>query len=152
MSIDFYHLGFAVPDLDRAAADLTAVAGLDWSPARDGELGAWRYRIAFTTRAPYLELIEGPPGSPWDSLAGARFDHLGWWAEALLDSSDQLTAAGLPVDFSGCPYGRSFVYHRVDSIGARVELVAASQQAGFFAQWDAAAPIQPALPLRKDSQ
>lgn len=38
----------------------------------------------------------------------------------------------MPVDFSGRPYGRSFACHRMDSIGAGIELVDAARQAGFL--------------------
>ncbi|MEW1653809.1 hypothetical protein [Streptomyces sp. NPDC093707] len=41
----------------------------------------------------------------------------------------------MPVDFSGCPYGRPFAYHRMDSIGARVEFVDVSRQTAFLDTW-----------------
>ncbi|PKW15106.1 hypothetical protein [Saccharopolyspora spinosa] len=37
--------------------------------------------------------------------------------------SRRLADRGLPEVFSGWPYGRAFAYHRMDSIGARIELV-----------------------------
>ncbi|MEW2016332.1 hypothetical protein [Rhodococcus sp. NPDC076796] len=38
--------------------------------------------------------------------------------------------------FDACPLGRPFSYHRIDSIGASVELVDRSAELGFRATWD----------------
>ncbi|MFE2161820.1 VOC family protein [Streptomyces lydicus] len=132
----FYHVCFAVPDIERAMQDLQRTAGVEWSEPAAGKLGEWDYRIAFTRGdPPFIELIEGPAGSPWDASAGARFDHLGFWSGDVEQGSRRLENDGLPVDFSGCPHGRPFAYHRMDSIGARVELVDVSLQAGFLDRW-----------------
>jgi len=90
----------------------------------------------FSVGAPYIEIIEGPPGSPWDCTGGPRFDHLGWWSTSIEVSTRRLTDAGFPSDFDGCPFGRSFAYHRLDSIGARVEVVDTAGQAEFMSAWD----------------
>ncbi|MGR7001822.1 VOC family protein [Yinghuangia aomiensis] len=63
---------------------------------------------------PFIELIEGAPGSPWDASQGARFDHLGYWSRDVARGSRRLAEEGMPVEFSGCPYGRPFVYREVD--------------------------------------
>ncbi|MGW9046550.1 VOC family protein [Streptomyces lydicus] len=132
----FYHVCFAVPDIERAMQDFQRSAGVEWSEPAPGKLGEWDYRIAFTRGGPpFIELIEGPAGSPWDASAGARFDHLGFWSSDVEQGSRRLESDGLPVDFSGCPHGRPFAYHRVDSIGARIELVDMSLQAGFLDRW-----------------
>ncbi|ORT56768.1 VOC family protein [Streptomyces sp. CB03238] len=142
----FYHVCFAVPDLERAMLDFTRSAGVEWSDPLSDRLGEWDYRIVFTTGGPpFIELIEGPPGSPWDASAGARFDHLGFWSSDVRQGSRRLEEAGLPVDFSGCPHGRPFVYHRVDSIGARVELVDAGRQAAFLGRWHPDGEAMPAI-------
>ncbi len=53
-------------------------------------------RIAFArTPRPYLELIEGPPGSIWDSTDGPRMHHLAYWSEDMDADSTRLEAAGL---------------------------------------------------------
>jgi hypothetical protein len=77
-----YHLCFVVQDIEAATREMTATLGVAWSPVRDGRLGDWDYRIVFSVDGPpFLELVEGPPGSPWDSSGGSHFDHLGYWAE-----------------------------------------------------------------------
>lgn len=55
-----------------------------------------------------------------------------------------LADRGAPIEFDSCPYGRSFTYHRLDSIGARVELVEFAAQDGFLATW---APEGAAMPV-----
>lgn len=132
---DFYHVCFAVPDLEAAMNDLTTAAGIEWNKPQADVLGDWAYRIVFSRTTPYIELIQGPPGSPWDTTAGAHFHHLGWWTHSLSGSAGQLAKAGLPTDFDGCPYDRSFAYHRIDSIGTRIEIVDIAAQAGFLRTW-----------------
>jgi len=133
---DFYHVCFAVPDLRAAMSDLTSVAGIEWNPPRTDTLGDWPYTIVFSQAVPYIELIHGPPGSPWDTSSGAQFHHLGWWTHSLTSSARQLTDAGMLQDFDGCPYGRSFAYHRIDSIGARIEIVDIAAQPAFLNTWN----------------
>ncbi|MFG2212921.1 VOC family protein [Streptomyces sp. NPDC048638] len=100
------------------------------------KLGEWDYRIVFSTGGPpFIELIEGGTGSPWDAAGGARFDHIGFWSSDVRKGSRRLEEEGLPVDFSGCPHGRPFVHHRMDSIGARIELVDTGRQAAFLDAW-----------------
>lgn len=133
---DFYHVCFAVPDIERAMGELTAATGADWGAPRTETMGEWEFRIVFSRgEAPFIELIEGPPGSPWDCGGEARFDHLGYWAADLGRESERLEAAGAPLDFSGCPYGRPFAYHRLDSVGARVEVVDAARRPAFASSW-----------------
>lgn len=142
----FYHVCFAVPDLEQAMRDLEHAAGVEWSEPLSDRIGDWDFRIVFTKGgAPFIELIEANAGSPWDASGGARFDHLGFWSSDVERGSARLAAHELPEDFSGCPYGRPFAYHRVDSIGARVELVDLSRQDGFLGRWQPGGPPMPAI-------
>jgi hypothetical protein len=132
----FYHVCFAVPDIEKAMGDLHRSVGAEWSPPVADRLSEWDYRIAFTQGGPpFVELIEGPAGSPWDASQGARFDHLGYWTSSVQRGSQRLASDGFTVDFSGCPYGRPFAYHRLDSIGGRVELVDIAWQPSFLERW-----------------
>ncbi|SDY94176.1 Glyoxalase/Bleomycin resistance protein/Dioxygenase superfamily protein [Saccharopolyspora shandongensis] len=142
----FYHVCFVVPDVEKAMRDFESSAGVEWHEPQAARLGDWDYRIVFTKGgAPFIELIEGPPGSPWDASAGARFDHLGYWTSSLAAGTRRLADQGLPEEFSGCPYGRAFAYHRMDSIGARIELVDASRQPQFLQTWNPAGAPMPAI-------
>lgn len=132
----FYHVCFAVPDLRRAMRDLTRSGGVAWHEPRQDRLADWEYSIVFTRGGPpFIELIQGPPGSPWDSSDGARFHHLGFWSTSVAAGARRLTRRGYPEHFSGCPYGRPFVYHRLDSVGGFVELVDLARQPSFLATW-----------------
>lgn len=142
---DYYHVCFAVPDLDAAMSDLSTAARIEWNPPRTDTLGDWPYQIVFSRTVPHIELIQGPPGSPWDTTSGAHFHHLGWWTHSMTGSTQQLTDAGLPADFDGCPYGRSFAYHRIDSIGARIEIVDIATQPAFLRSWNPSGDPIPGL-------
>lgn len=144
----FYHLCFVVTDIDQATADLSRTVGVTWSPVRDGRLGEWDYRIAFSTDGPpFFEIIQGPAGSPWDATSGSRFDHLGYWSSDVTSDMQLLSDRGAPVGFDACPYGRRFTYHRLNSIGARLELVDISGQDTFLDTWNPGGPAMPALNL-----
>jgi len=51
------------------------------------------------------------------------------------------------MEFDSCPYGRSFTYHRLDSLGVRIELVDIAVQAGFLDTWSPGTAPMPALDL-----
>ncbi|MGC5346222.1 VOC family protein [Streptomyces sp. DT171] len=142
----FYHVCFVVPDIELAMKDLTGTVGVEWSGILDDKIGPWDYRVAFSrTGPPHFELIQGPAGSPWDSTLGARCDHIGFWTRSVEESSQRLIEHGAPTDFSGCPYGRPYSYHRVGSVGIRLEMMDVSRQPGFLDRWDPGAEAMPAF-------
>lgn len=150
---DFYHLCFVVQDIERAIADLGRAVGVTWSPVRAGSLGSWDYHIVFSAEGPpFFEVIQGPPDSPWDATAGPRFDHIGYWSNDLNTDIDRLAQRGAPVEFDACPYGRAFSYHRLDSLGVRVELVDTAMQRAFLDTWSPSGLAMPALDLDDSSQ
>jgi hypothetical protein len=144
----FYHLCFVVQDIGQATDDLTRTLGVTWSPVRAGTLGDWDYSIVFSIEGPpFFEVIQGPAGSPWDATDGSRFDHIGYWSKDVMTDKQRLAARGAPIEFDSCPYGRSFTYHRLDSIGARIELVDLAVQPGFRNTWAQDIAAMPALNL-----
>lgn len=148
----YYHLCFLVPDIEAATRDLTETLGAAWSPILDRRLGDWDYRIVFSVDGPpFVELIEGPAGSPWDASAGARFDHLGFWADEIDVDKRALADRGAPLDFDGTALGRPFTYHRLDAIGARVALVDRAEQAAFVATWAPHLVAMPSLRVGSDA-
>lgn len=96
---------------------------------------------------PFFEVIEGPPGSPWDATAGPRMDHIGYWSADLPADQWRLTERGAPIEFDACPYGRPFSYHRIESLGLRVELVGTEVQPGFLDTWAPGAAAMPSVDL-----
>ncbi|RSN06201.1 hypothetical protein DMC63_37210 [Streptomyces sp. WAC 05977] len=142
----FYHLCFVVRDIGLATDDLTRTLGVTWSPVRAGTLGDWDYEIVFSTGGPpFFEVIQGPAGSPWDATDGSRLDHIGYWSKDVTTDKQRLADRGAPIEFDSCPYGRSFTYHRLDSIGARIELVDLAVQPGFRETWAPDAAAMPSL-------
>ncbi|MFH8403868.1 VOC family protein [Streptomyces sp. NPDC018019] len=143
---DFYHVCFTVPHLEAAMRDLTTAAAVQWSEPVEASIGEWDYRIVFTAGgAPYIELIEAPPGGPWGDTSRPGFHHLGWWTSDFTSGTDRLSAAGFPQTFSGCPFGRPFAYHRLDSLGGHVELVGLGRQPVFIDTWNPGGDPMPAI-------
>ncbi|EMD25189.1 VOC family protein [Amycolatopsis azurea] len=144
----FYHLCFVVQDIELATEDLTRTLGVTWSPVRAGTLGDWDYSIVFSVEGPpFFEVIQGPVGSPWDATEGSRFDHIGYWSNDVMADKQRLADRGAQIEFDSCPYGRSFTYHRLDSIGARIELVDLAVQPGFRDTWAQDVAAMPPLDL-----
>ncbi|MFC4016071.1 VOC family protein [Nonomuraea purpurea] len=141
-----YHVGYVVPDIERAMHDLGRAVGVEWNPVCDGRLGDWSYRIVFSRSGPlYTELIEGPAGSPWDPGEGPRCDHVGFWAGGIDACSRRLFEKGFPLDFDARSYGRPWAYHRMPGLGLRIELVDISIQPEFLRTWNPGGATMPPL-------
>jgi hypothetical protein len=142
----FYHVCFVVPVIEQAMDDLGQAVRTEWSGIMEDSLGDWEYRLAFSRGGPpYIELIQGPPGSPWDSSQGARFHHIGYWSKDAAQSSRRLSADGFEEEFSACAFRRPYSYHLMPSLGGRLEMMDISRQGQFLAAWDPGA--QPMLPF-----
>jgi hypothetical protein len=127
-----FKIGMAVPDLQRAMEELTAGMGLQWSEVIETEWGDGKLRIAFSrTPRPYLELIEGPPGSPWDAGTGARVVNLGYWSADVDGDRAALEARGMPVVVDGREHGREWAWLAGSASGVTVELNDGTQQQAF---------------------
>lgn len=131
----FYHAGFVVPDIPEAMREFTEATQVKWRGIESRTLGEWDFQIAISTHFPYVELISGPPGSPWDPSDGPRFDHLGWWSHSVETTARRWSDSGLSISFDACPLGGRFAYFNVPSIGARIEAVDIGNQAKFLSTW-----------------
>lgn len=137
---EMFHVGIVVPDLDVARARFTQLLGVDWGPVMETELpvraGDGREqvvpnRMCYSTRAPYLELIQEVPGTPWVCNEHSNLHHIGFFSDALVADSGHLSAAACPmelVDGHGSSPPGAFAYHR-DRLGVRIELVSADLRA-----------------------
>ncbi|MFI9450295.1 hypothetical protein [Amycolatopsis sp. NPDC052450] len=76
-----------------------------------------------------------------------RAGTLGYWSKDVMADKQRLADRGAPIKFDSCPYGRSFTYHRLDSIGARIELVDLTVQPGFRDTWAQDTATMPPLGL-----
>jgi hypothetical protein len=131
VTLSFYHIGYAVEDIDAA---MTQFPGIEWNPVEHRELGPWPFSITFSLSGPpFLELIQGPSGGPWTPSSEPH--HLGYWSDDLAADQAALAAQGLVPDFDGGVHGRPFSYHRLPGDLGRIELVDVAARPGFLASW-----------------
>ncbi|CAA0130418.1 Uncharacterised protein [Mycolicibacterium vanbaalenii] len=131
----FYHVCFVVPDIAAAMTELAELAQVEWNEPEDAVLEQWAYTIVFSRQFPFIELISGPPESPWDATSGPRFDHLGWWSESLGSTTCRWATKGAQPRYDGRPAGRSFAYFFAPTIGANIEVVDNERQHDFMDTW-----------------
>lgn len=129
----YFQVGFVVPDLEAAMAELAAGLGVEILGPLERDVPDGVLRIAFArTPPPYVELIQGPPGSLWDATEGGRMHHLGYWSDDLEADSARLEAVGMELELD-LGFAR---YHRPGAgAGARVELIDAGYRPEFLARW-----------------
>jgi Glyoxalase/Bleomycin resistance protein/Dioxygenase superfamily len=121
----YYHVGIVVEDLDAAMEELTRLVGVDWGEPHESHYGDWNIRVVYSREQPFLELIEGEPGGPWDTADGPRLDHIGYFTDDVLADVAELQAKGATMSFDPGPYGRGevFAYLRTPGTKLRVEVV-----------------------------
>jgi hypothetical protein len=130
-----FHVGILVPNIEQAIEELSTVLGANWTEVLERPAGQWQLRVAFTRDGPpFIELIEGPPDSPWASPDGPRMHHLGWWAENHAAERKRLGEAGLVPELDGETIGITADYYVAPRSGLRLELVGADREV-FAARW-----------------
>ena len=128
---DCYHVGLVVPDLDAAAASLTAVSGYSWTKPVEATLSVTTtdgdvevpFKFVYSIEAPHLEVIQEVPGTIWSAPATGAAHHLGYWVDDLGSAARGLEAAGYRLEAR--PSGdelSSFAYY-LHPTGIRIELV-----------------------------
>ncbi len=131
----YYHVGIVVPELEPAMEELSRALGLTFNPPHESVYAGDRIRVAYASQGPpYYELIQGSPGSQWDTAAGPRIDHVGYFSHDFEADIRALEAAGLPIAIDGRPHGVPFTYHLSALAGMRVELVAESMRERLLAR------------------
>ena len=120
----YFHVGIVVPDIESAMTHLRDALGLTFVAPHESEYGGDAIRVAYATAGPpYYEIIQGAPGSRWDTGAGPRMDHLGYFSRELEADVATLERSGLAVDIDGREFGARFTYHRSPALGMRIELI-----------------------------
>jgi hypothetical protein len=128
----YFQVGVAVQNLEQAMEELSAALGITWKEPQDRDVDGMQFRVAFAdTSKPYLELIEGGPGSPWDATDGSHLHHLGYWSEDKAADMARLDAAGFTTEMD---IGHAS-YHSGKQAGARVELIDKSYREEFMERW-----------------
>jgi hypothetical protein len=126
------HVGIVVPDLEGGRARFAELLDIVWGPImeidgdfrdRAGSDFAFHLRLCLSTIPPYLELIEEMPGTEWECNEHSNLHHIGFYSDALVADSGQLSAARCPFTLGSRQDGElTMAYHR-DPLGVRVELV-----------------------------
>lgn len=130
---DLYHTGIVVPDLEAAMIRFTALAGYRWIspmsytlPFRTADATReLTSTITYSVQAPYLELIQELPGTPWVAAPGNAVHHLGYFTDNLADTARLLQDNGLTFEMTADVPGSElamFAYY-VDPDGTRIEVV-----------------------------
>jgi len=142
-----FQVGVIVEDIDAAMKELSAAQGVRWGKVADRQYKQWKFKRVFSTEGPpYIELIQGPPGSPWDSSKGSRIDHLQWWTRDMQGDSKRMLAAGLPIDtdgvtespltaLDGAKLPGIFRYFNAPASGMRLELIDESVRPDYRKRW-----------------
>jgi catechol 2,3-dioxygenase-like lactoylglutathione lyase family enzyme len=136
---ELFHVGIVVPDLESGCERFTELLGVEWGPIMEYEIEVRDgdghdlvvpNRTRYSTAAPYLELIQETPGTPWICNEHSNLHHIGFFTEALATDSDRLSATTCPLelmDGHGAVPPKTFAYHR-DPLGVRLELVNAEMR------------------------
>jgi hypothetical protein len=126
----FWQAGVIVPDLDTAAAELTALFGLEWLDVVETDMGEGPIRVRLSQQGPpFIELIEGPPGTAWDGTTSARIDHLAFWADDLDAAAQHSVDNGAPLEIE---YRPIFTFHRGEASKLFFELSDATRRDPFY--------------------
>lgn len=140
----YAHVGIIVEDLDAAMAELTEALGVRWLPVQERPNDHTTLRLTFSTEAPYIELIEGSPGTSRDTSNGPHVDHLAYWTESFAADKERMQASGLTLEVEGSsPFGGSWCYLSSRITGVRVELCDVAAFAAWHRQWGLPVPELP---------
>lgn len=99
-----WHIGIAVPDLEKGMSELGEVFGIRWRPARvrrltlddpAGRPHEVECHVAFSLGGPFaVEVWQAIPGTPLDLREGGGVHHIGYWVDDLAAEAKRLAALG----------------------------------------------------------
>ncbi|MFV0375041.1 VOC family protein [Microbacterium sp.] len=137
----YAHVGIIVEDLDAAMAEMTATQGIRWLPVQERPNDDTTLRLTFSASEPYIELIEGSPGTSRDTSNGPHVDHLAYWTADFAADKQRLLDAGLTLDVEGSsPFGGWWAYLSSRVTGYRIELCDIAAFEGWHRQWGLPVP------------
>jgi hypothetical protein len=133
----YFHVGLVVEKIGPALEQLTELAGYTWHTpmtvpvaVRDAEGAEYTVEITmvYSNQAPYLEVIEGIPGTPWaHDPNGSNLHHLGFAVEDPAAAGAHAATCGCPLEVGSLgengEFPTTFSYHR--GMGIRLEMVQA---------------------------
>lgn len=116
--------------------EMGALLGLSFTDVQERPDGERTLRVAFSTGAPRIELIEGNPDGTWTTESGPRIDHLAFWIEDFGRAASAAEAAGMRREAGGrAAWGGQWAYVRGLATGARIELCDAEAKPYFAKTW-----------------
>jgi len=140
----YAHIGIIVEDLDAAMKEMTASLGVRWLPVQERPNDHTTLRLTFSSEPPFIELIEGSPGTSRDTSNGPHIDHLAYWTSSFDQDKQRLLDAGMTLDVQGtAPFGGSWCYLSSRTTGLRIELCDISAFEGWHRQWNLPVPERP---------
>jgi hypothetical protein len=129
MSELYFHVGCVVPDLHAAMDELSAHLGVVWREPRDRESGDMRWRLVYSKgEAPFIELVEGQPGTPWYAPDGPHFHHVGRFTYDLDESIREFEALGGRIEVDGREISGRWLYYRLPVTNVLIELIEADDE------------------------
>lgn len=101
-----WHIGIAVPDLEKGKKELGEVFGLRWRPARvrkltladaAGQSYEVECHVVFSLGGPFaVEVWQAIPGTPLDMPQAGGIHHIGYWVDDIAAEAKRLDALGHP--------------------------------------------------------
>ena len=143
-TLDVFHFGVVVPDIEMAMAEFGRRFSLTWAPLQErdqkattggGEQVSEHIRFTYSVQGtPHLELVQSTDARLWRAGVG-ELHHIGVFADDLVAESARLAAEGSPLDFCGGHTGQpvGFAYHLVPG-DLRLEVVDGTRREQ-FARW-----------------
>jgi hypothetical protein len=125
----YFHVCSVVPDMEQAMEELGEAMGLHWQTIRDRASGDMRWRVVYSVEGPpFIELVEGQPGTPWHTAEGPRLHHLGRFTDDLDTGIAAIERAGGHIETDGREISGRWAYVRAPRSGALIELIEADEQ------------------------
>jgi catechol 2,3-dioxygenase-like lactoylglutathione lyase family enzyme len=101
-----WHIGFAVPDLEKGKKELGEVFGLSWRPTRvrkvtlvdtAGRPSDVECHVTFSLGAPFaVEVWQAIPGTALEIPESGGVHHIGYWVDDIAAEAKRLDALGYP--------------------------------------------------------
>lgn len=143
-----FHVGIRVHDIRAAMDEMGESLGVTWANLQFNEAQAiWTpeqglrhvpLHFVYSAEGPqHIELLEGPPDTPWEAGDAPGVHHVGVWVDDVAAESERLIGMGWELLLAGAApedgYG-SMTYLQPPN-GTLVELVTSAARPRFDAWW-----------------
>jgi hypothetical protein len=101
-----FHIGLAVPDLERGMSEIGTLFELEWRPvvvrsltltAGDGREYDFDVHVTFSYDGPFsVEIWQSIPGTPLQTPESGWFHHIGYWTDEFTGERVRLGKLGYP--------------------------------------------------------